>query len=275
MRELANALALGGACILLAALHPLRRLILQLPNGKARKYWIILGFLILAFIAGYIGYAVAKWNESETPSDLFAPAIFFLGAVFVLLVNTVSLQTAIDIRRFAALEQESITDPLMGIHNRRYMDRRLREEVKRAVRYKLPLSVLLLDIDHFKRVNDEFGHPAGDLVLAGLGRLIADTVRDTDVVARYGGEEILIIAVSTPPPAYEFAERLRRKVEESLLVEPCELTGGREIRLTVSIGVASLGNGPEEAGELVNRADKALYRAKGEGRNRVVMEAWA
>jgi len=124
--------------------------------------------------------------------DLIVPSVFFFGAGFVWLTATLSLHTAIDIRRVTVLEHENITDPLIGIYNRRYLDRRLQEEFIRARRYSLPLSVLLLDIDHFKRVNDAYGHQVGDLVLSYLGKLLLSAIRATDIIARYGGEEILI-----------------------------------------------------------------------------------
>jgi diguanylate cyclase (GGDEF)-like protein len=267
-----NGLIAVGAAILTASLLPVTRLISQLPPGSMRRNWRILKALVFLFIAGYVGYALVEWKNRAGIADLFVPGIFFLGACFVFLVSRLSLQTALDIRRIAVMEHENITDPLMGIHNRRYLDRRLKEEVDRALRYKLPLSVLLLDIDHFKRINDTHGHPVGDRVLCALGKLIQNTVRNTDVVARYGGEEILVIATCTPPPPIPvFAERLRRTVEDSVLVAPDALTGGKEIRATVSIGVASLGPEIRTLEALVQGADEALYRAKHEGRNRVVV----
>ncbi len=268
-----NGLIAVGAAILVASLLPVQRLISALPPGNMRRNWRILRILIFLFIAGYVGYAFVEWKDRAAITDLVVPGIFFLGACFVFLVSTFSLQTAIDIRRMAVMEHENITDPLMGIHNRRYLDARLKEEVDRALRYKLPLSVLLLDIDHFKKVNDDHGHQVGDRVLRALGNLIRNAVRTTDVVARYGGEEILVIATCTPPPPIPvLAERLRREVEDSVLASPDDLARGKEIRVTVSIGVASLGGDVRSMEELIQRADEALYRAKHGGRNRVVYQ---
>jgi diguanylate cyclase (GGDEF)-like protein len=274
MIHLANGLVIVGACILVTSLFPIQRLISRLPPGEMRGKWRILRGIIVFFIAGYIGYAAATWGNHWYLRDVIAPAIFFLGACSMFMVSTLALRTALDVRRIADLEQENITDPLMGIHNRRYLDRRLKEEVERALRYDLPLSVLLIDIDHFKRVNDGFGHQVGDIVLRNLGKMIMNTARTTDVVARYGGEEILVIATSTPSQSVrKFAERLRKAVEESVLVPPCEVTGGRPLGVTVSIGTASLGPEAVSAEALVKTADDALYRAKYEGRNRIVFEA--
>lgn len=271
-----NGLIVVGAGLLVASLSYVERLISGLPDGEMRRNWRILRALVFLFIAGYIGYAVAQWNRGVGARDLFVPGIFLLGACFVLVVSRLSLQTTLDIRRIAVMEHENITDPLMGIHNRRYLDRRLKEEVDRALRYGVPLSVLLLDIDRFKRINDAYGHPVGDRVLCGLGKLIRDTVRNTDVVARYGGEEILVIATCTPPPPVPVvAERVRRTVEAAVLVPATPATRGEEIRVTVSIGVASLGPDIRTVEALVQRADQAMYRAKREGRNRVVVSRGA
>jgi diguanylate cyclase (GGDEF)-like protein len=286
MTFLMGGLLVAGTCVLIASLVPVQLLIARLPQGAVRRQWYILRVLIFLFIAGYIVYAAYNWSDSGKLLDLVVPAIFFFGACFVFLVNNLSLQTARDVRRLAVLELETILDPLMGIHNRRYLDRRLKEEVERALRYKLPLSVLLLDIDHFKRVNDSRGHQVGDLVLSSLGRLIKNTARNSDVVARYGGEEILVIATNTASssvPAFAerlrkavedcaFAERLRKAVEESVLVPPDGLGGAQAVRVTVSIGVASLGPDTCSVDALLKSADEALFRAKREGRNRVVVQ---
>jgi diguanylate cyclase (GGDEF)-like protein len=283
---LVNGLIIFGACILIASLVPVQRLIAKLQQGEVQRKWYILRALIGLFIAGYIVYAATNWNNSGTVIDLVVSAIFFLGACYVLLVNRLSLQTALDVRRLAVLELESIMDPLLGIHNRRYLDRRLQEEVERARRYDLPLSVLLLDIDHFKQINDRYGHQVGDLVLSGLGTLIKNAARITDIVARYGGEEILVIATNTPSSSvpvfaerlrkmiedYAFAEMLRKAVEDTILVPPSELTDEQEVRVTVSIGVASLDSETGNVGALLKRADDAMFRAKREGRNRIIMD---
>ncbi len=273
MIHLANGLVIVGACVLVAALFPLQRLISRLPPGEMRDRWRILRGIIVFFIAGYIVYAAATWGNHRYLQDIIAPAIFFLGSCFMFTVSALALRTALDVRRISDLERENITDPLMGIRNRRYLDRRLKEEVERALRYDLPLSILLIDIDHFKRINDGFGHQVGDLVLQSLGKLIMKIARNTDVVARYGGEEILVIATSTPSESVHlFAERLRKAVEESVLVPPCDATRSLPVGVTVSIGTASLCPEAGSAEALVKTADEALYRAKGEGRNRIVFE---
>ena len=260
-------LILAGAALLVAALLPVRRLLVQLPAGRVRRSWFVLATLILLFIVGYVVFAATLGDVYVGPTDLLVPAVFFFGACFVWLVNTLSLATALDVRRISVLEQENITDPLMGIYNRRYMERRLKEEIAKARRYDSPIATLLLDIDHFKRINDSFGHPFGDVVLQQLGNLIANKVRVSDIVARYGGEEILVIAANTDEAgAVIVAERLRRAVEAMNIAAP----GEQAIALTVSIGVAVFDIRSDDMHGLLKRTDDALYRAKEEGRNRVV-----
>jgi diguanylate cyclase (GGDEF)-like protein len=270
---IANGLVAAGIILQFLALRPVRRLITLLPPGRPRFSWYVLTSLIFIFIIGYSAYIPAFWGSHEQLADLVVPAIFFLGACFVLVVNLLSLETARDVRYMAVLERENITDPVLGIHNRRYLERRLATEVARASRYGMTLSVLLIDIDHFKRINDTYGHPVGDVVLRGLAQLIVNTVRTTDIVARYGGEEIMVITPSTPvKTAAQLAERLRKAVEEAPLAIPADLH--RELdkmHITVSIGVACFGRQAVDMKELVQNADKAMYRAKSEGRNRVVV----
>ncbi len=167
-----------------------------------------------------------------------------------------------------ALEQSATTDGLTGLLNRRQLDRRLVEEVQRAHRYGTPLSVLMVDIDHFKKVNDGYGHAAGDAVLRAIAGEIRASVRIMDITARYGGEEIVVLGPSTSwPGGRALGERLRAAIERLEVSVP-----GLEapIRVTASIGVSTLAS-DEDAGKLLARADEALYEAKHSGRNRVVM----
>ncbi|HEX9675947.1 MAG TPA: GGDEF domain-containing protein [Anaerolineales bacterium] len=224
--------------------------------------------MIIAFVPGYITYGSVARNSYRGPLDLIVPVMFFLGAVFVLLVNTLSLETALDVRRIYTLEHENITDALSGTFNRRYLDRRLDEEVLRARRYGFPLAVLLLDIDHFKEINDEHGHPFGDGILAGLSQIVMNSVRKTDVVARYGGDEILVIATQTPlAAAAELGERLRQRIEGAEMGQAGE-AGGLSIRVTISAGVAGYSDELSSGQSLIQAADQALYQAKQAGRNR-------
>ncbi|MBT8333667.1 MAG: GGDEF domain-containing protein, partial [Deltaproteobacteria bacterium] len=187
------------------------------------------------------------------------------------LTVTLSLQTAADLGRLLLLEHENITDPVVGIFNRRYLNRRLDEESARARRYNLPLAVLLIDIDRFKLINDTYGHQVGDVVLNNLGDLLLQAIRPSDIAARYGGEEMFIIAPNTTSDsAGVLAERIRQHIEAHRFIVMEESDKTQEISITVSIGVASRSQKTTDSRLLINNADEALYCAKREGRNRVV-----
>lgn len=148
------------------------------------------------------------------------------------------------------------TDPLTGVSNRRALDETLGSMFALMHRYETPFSVLIVDIDHFKKLNDEQGHLYGDRMLTAVAKLLDDTVRDTDVVTRYGGEEFVIVLPQTlMEGACHFSDRLRRRIEG-------------ELPLTISMGVATAVDG-DNAQTLLARADAALYGAKAAGRNRV------
>lgn len=268
---IATGLVAVGAVLMVVALVTAGRLVGELPGGTVRRQWQVLATLIFFFVAAYVAYLVIDAADRTSFTDLLVPAAYFLGGYFVVLVTLVSLQTARDVRRVAVLEEQSITDPLMGIYNRRHLDRRLEEEVGKARRYGLPLSVLLLDLDHFKLINDEHGHAVGDRALATLGALMLDAVRKADIVTRYGGEEILVLAPHTSlEEGCLLAERLRTSVESAPLVPGSEIKDGRSLHAKVSVGVAALGPDVPDGPALLKAADDALYRAKREGRNRVI-----
>ncbi len=271
---IAAGLIFGGIILLFMSIIPVRAIINQLPMENVRTRWKTLLSLIFLFVSGYILYALLHSPDSiNSIADLVVPGIFLGGAIFVFMVCSLSLETATDLRQIYILEQEVITDPLMGIYNRRYLDRRLNEEVQRARRYELPFAIFLLDIDFFKKVNDTYGHQIGDMVLKKLGTVIVDSVRELDIVIRYGGEEILVILPNTRVAnAVELAQRVRQKVEETMVVEPNMGKDQPAIYVTVSIGVAGyrFSGGWDTASRVVERADQALYQAKKQGRNRVV-----
>ncbi len=261
---------LVGALLLVGALYTVRKLIAKLPTGTLRMRWNGLSALIALFVAGYLGYVVLFHDRHEAVLDLVVPAIFFLGACFVLLTAILSYQTTLDVIRVSLLEREAFTDPLTGLYNRRYLNRRLAEEVAVARRYGRSLSLLLMDFDHFKEVNDRHGHQAGDQVLVRAAQVISGGLRETDVLARFGGEEFMIVASHTPlAGAIELAERLRARIEsEEFRIGSLE--GTARIRVTASIGVVAFGTGRDSVELLIRDADENLYAAKRAGRNRVV-----
>ncbi|NUP13081.1 MAG: diguanylate cyclase [Polyangiaceae bacterium] len=169
----------------------------------------------------------------------------------------------------ARLEELSCTDGLTGLFNRRHLDRLLDVEVSRHVRYGTALTIMLVDIDHFKGVNDTYGHLVGDAVLREVSQTLKQMTRKADVVCRYGGEEICILLSNTPMAgATILAERLRAAIEALEITSVMRIS----VKVTASIGIAAadgIGKGCTAEALLAN-ADRALYRAKSEGRNRVI-----
>ncbi|HZA97812.1 MAG TPA: diguanylate cyclase [Gemmatimonadales bacterium] len=160
------------------------------------------------------------------------------------------------------LERLSTSDALTGLYNRRYLTQRLSEELVRSYRHKGSFSVLMADVDQFKKYNDAFGHPAGDEVLKKVANILLGSTRSVDCTARYGGEEFAVLLTGTSAEvASEVAERIRTRVEEQEFA-------GRKI--TLSIGIAEFPENGETADEVISSADEALYDAKRNGRNRVV-----
>ncbi len=167
------------------------------------------------------------------------------------------------------LYEATVRDKLTGVYNRHHLDERLAAEVAYAKRHGTALSLLFVDADHFKKVNDTFGHAGGDAVLVALGKLLLASMREEDVVARYGGEEFIVVLRGIAKSnAASVAERIRADVQ-ALQVEH----EGQSIPFTVSIGAAALDaeREGEDVASLLARADEALYAAKGGGRNRVVV----
>ena len=269
---IANILVFVGASLLGISFFPIHRLISQLSTGGIRQRWNFLSILIFIFLFGYIIYNISYWDRYSDYFNLTVPMVFFFSAVFVLLVGTLALQTATDLNQVSALRRENILDPLISIYNRRHFDLKLAEEIERAKRYNFQISMLLLDIDHFKKVNDTYGHYIGDLVLKSLGNLLLKNVRKTDIVARYGGEEIAVIAPHTSvPTAADLAERLCQLVEKSIMVSADEQEDRQAVSISVSIGIAGLDQQIVDKQSLIERTDEALYEAKQKGRNRVVV----
>lgn len=167
------------------------------------------------------------------------------------------------------LEMVSRIDGLTQLFNRSHWQSRLTEEFSRAARYQTPLSLIMFDLDFFKKVNDTYGHLGGDATLCNVARVVRSSLRENDIAGRYGGEEFGIILPNTPEAgALVVAERLRASIEASPI--PFE---DREIRATSSLGVTEYQPGVADVEELIARADAALYRAKETGRNRVILHS--
>jgi diguanylate cyclase (GGDEF)-like protein len=227
----------------------------------------------------YLAFAIAVTVAIDQILDWTGPrsaVIVTVISVFAATILVRQTRTQISNARAAKrlelarleLATQANIDPVTGLPNRRALDDRLAEEVERALRYKQPLSLCFIDLDHFKQVNDDHGHSAGDSALRQVGSLLRRTARGIDFVGRFGGEEFVVLVPGTwSEDAATLGERLRRAVAECSFT----LTHDRPARLTISIGIAGLPEHAQDAGSLNDCADKALYTAKRSGRNQVVL----
>ncbi len=166
------------------------------------------------------------------------------------------------------LQQMAMTDALTGLYDRRYFMNRLTHEFRQAVRYSLPMCILMLDLDFFKKVNDVHGHQMGDCVLRKVAKIIQDTIRITDIAGRYGGEEFCIVLTNTCSDGAKF---LADRIRENIGAEKFSPETGEPFCVTCSIGLAKLNDHTTNPEALLNASDQALYNAKASGRNRLVL----
>lgn len=188
--------------------------------------------------------------------------------IFTTLTNFLAVALS-NARIYEEMERISLTDPLTGLFNRRYFDNYLDTEIARAKRFEHPLSLVMLDVDHFKNYNDQLGHLNGDHLLVSLAEVLTLTVRRSDIVARYGGEEFCIILPEIARDgALVFSERLRNTISAHPFRK-------REVQpdghVSISIGTATYPDDAQASNDLVEKADKAMYQAKNSGRNRVAV----
>jgi len=243
---------------------------------QTRKLWIEEGREVAVRSVAALPFSIDRWrsgvllmrterHERDLTHDDLEFAETVVNAAVAAIKRAQALETTrADNRRLEAL---ATTDPLTRLLNRRALLERLSREVDRAKRYESMLTLLLLDIDHFKRINDERGHLVGDGVLRQIGALVEASVRTVDIAARYGGEEfVLILPETSQEGGIIFAERLRESIERY----PFDTTNEEPLHLTASIGVATFPSPRvESTDDLFARADEALYRAKSSGRNQV------
>ncbi len=230
-----------------------------LPLAPANRRYKTSSFLSYPIVIGTKKIGVLNMTDKVDGSAYDEYDLELLNAVTPQLA--VALDRAKLERKAGKYEQLSITDALTGLLNRRYLEERLAEEIKRSRRYGYPMSFMMLDVDEFKAYNDNYLHTAGDKVLQQLAHCMKDCLRGADVAARYGGEEFSILLPQTAlTEARAIAERIREKVF---------VTDFPHRRVTVSIGVAAYAPNIKTPEELISAADKALYQAKNKGRNNV------
>jgi diguanylate cyclase (GGDEF)-like protein len=200
-----------------------------------------------------LGYLIYK-GVSETDKEKFV----ILAHQFALALRRIKL--------YQDIERMAITDSLTEVHTRRYFMERFEEEIGRAALRKTPLALLLVDVDHFKHFNDQYGHLTGDRILKTMGQILRESIREIDIAGRYGGEEFCVVLPETDLEGAILAGERIRKATENAIIQAYDHT----VKVSLSGGVAVFPQDGQTADELIDKADWALYRAKTLGRNRIV-----
>jgi diguanylate cyclase len=228
---------------------------------------------LVALWSYYIGLYLLMWSieplQPISREALLAVYLFNLSVVFSMFSYLSFFYLRMVTSANRKLRKLATTDPLTRLFNRRHMTQLAKKELSRYERNGYPLSVILLDIDHFKVINDRYGHEAGDYVLKEVARVIKEQLRTQDLIARWGGEEFLVIL---PDTSIGRAEAGAERIRTGLLAHHWQTPGGEEVELTISAGVSEFRPG-DDLNAAINRADRALYRGKNNGRNRVELEA--
>ena len=235
-----------------------------------KRVCISAGLLAFAEYLAIIFFSATHWNlnspiYSPYPYGLFSWSAQVSRLIIMLTASALSLCLVF---RSQKLLQLATSDPLTGLFNRGYVDDRFALELSRARRYGKLLTIAVIDADRFKSLNDTHGHPAGDLVLRKISTILRDSIRQSDTVGRYGGEEFVVIL---PETDIEAAQRKLESLRELVASTPIALAArGEKIQVTISAGLASFPQDGEDAAELFALADERMFQAKKEGRNRVV-----
>lgn len=234
------------------------------------RFCIVAGVLAVLEYGAIVAYASIHWDLNAAsfapyPYGMFSMSVQISRAILLVVATVLS---ATIVMRAQSLRRLSAIDRMTGVYNRGYFDERLSAELSRARRHEQPLALVMIDVDHFKRFNDNHGHAAGDAGLRALSTLIRHSLRRSDFVARYGGEEfVLLLPVTTAEQAVDKLESLREAVAQLPIRLPRQQTTAR---LTMSAGIAVFPRDGVTADELLDLSDARLFEAKEAGRNRVV-----
>lgn len=224
-------------------------------------------YCIPVYIGEYVGIVVQLIFDKENMEDIMSK-IPYIQSYMQEGEPVLEAKTFMEL-----LREQSLVDQLTGLYNRRYLEEIHANVCAQVIRRKTNLGILMIDIDFFKQVNDTYGHDTGDAVLSKVAGIIKQTVRDADIVIRYGGEEILVLLIDTvPEKSKEVAEKVRQNIEEESIAIP-----GGELKKTVSIGVSNFPTHADKFWQCIKFADTVLYKAKKDGRNKVCMfnkEMW-
>lgn len=266
VRHIVVSLALAALSFVnVRSLWPDRTSLVQFSPRVMAGIYGVTGLFYLAR-AGWQGAALAGYPAMDPVTDIVVVMLEGTAASVLIASTYITMVTE---HLQADLRQQAETDPLTRLLNRRAFDQQAKRAMQAADRHGDPMFLLFLDLDHFKSINDRFGHSAGDRVIQGLADTILATIRETDLSARLGGEEFAILLSRThADTAHAVAERIRRRIE----TRPFQCATGQEFTATLSVGIAEW-RPKDDLDALMHRADEALYLAKKLGRNRVVAGA--
>jgi diguanylate cyclase (GGDEF)-like protein len=271
MTSIESLLVIACTVPLAVAVATTLRCIADLPAGFVRTGWALMtgaGGMLLGLC---LLVAIGRPDLEELPSEVISGGLAgaaLLAAAF----NALAMLTARALRR-SVLGGDTVVDSLTGLYDRRFVDQRLNQELSRARRYNLPLSVLRIDVDGFESINRTHGRHIGDQVLSVLGKLLADGLRAEDVAGRYGGNEFVVLAPSTElDGAAVLARRLRKAIRTFQFVAAAHTADHRPLTCTVSVGVAAFGTDTAHPDALLDAAGAALAEAKNTGCDRVVVQ---
>ena len=245
--------------------------IMAISLRQDRRICLLAGSLIVLQYGGLLSYVMTHYDLAAVYRQHTSTGEF--NTVYqirrLVLLSSAVLISFLYMTRTRALVNDAIHDPLTGLLNRGYFNSLFDHEIERARRYGHSFAVVMLDADHFKRINDTLGHTAGDAVLNALGQMLRSGVRDSDIVVRFGGEEFVLLLNQTgAKAAYEKTEALRLTVQKCAVVLP----NGPSVELTISVGIAIYPDDGDNAHVLLSCADKRMLSAKQAGRNRVVAD---
>jgi diguanylate cyclase (GGDEF)-like protein len=262
---LVQSMLVTAAGLSLTSLVAVRRVHRMLPQGAVRATWGVMSSLICILAAGDL--ALLWLNHTQGPhrhQDWLVGSICLAASLFVAFACSLAHRSEKDIARLSRLESVAYVDPVTELYNRRHIMTVLDAECIRSNSHNSPLSILLMDVDNFKKINDTYGHQAGDVVLKEMGILIT-AASGSRFVGRFGGEEFLVLLPQEDAAdAWVTAERVRAVIEAATVV----YDGQPIISPTISIGIATTFGWKEKPEDLVGLADEALYAAKSTGRNR-------
>lgn len=237
---------------------------LPLLGLLAREPRAVLALMVAAIVLTVVGMLLSR--PGAPPQVVLINRSMIVALICTTAVIAIRHLKIGDLLR-KSLENQAARDPLTDLYNRRHIFAIVEDELQRYRRYGERCAVILIDADHFKRINDEFGHPAGDLTLRRIADLCQRAVRDSDIVGRFGGEEFIIVLPHTDTRQATFvAERIRDAIDRENIVWQ-----DRTIKVTLSLGVAEVGPGADSFDDLLKAADQALYEAKHAGRNHVAV----